>query len=406
MYSDFEKTFKTLPQFHSEPPQIVLEYLNSNLPEGLEYVHLKDGCYFLSNISELSFKISQICVSDDAKSLFDDKSTIDDYLKYSINSQHNLEIMPDENGCFIINGKSISAKDIMQMPFKNLKFVNGRFIIAPPPLTQRIKLILSGNGYQIEVEVHRIPNNSIGTRSFSTESSAPFFFKYDIDIHETHKFGGSFSVNADNQTASEIVKLYSIFNAFVCGKGSINNSPLLSRPMDTRKCVPETIIAFWKRVAIVEKAYGIEFSNPHAMTERDARWLEAIYNSIEKGLAAKCICKYSSIDGKGEIPDQLNENIKSGKKMCLISFGDYKTRLLGHDLNLFFCKGLFDFRATSVDYSENHDYVITIDDAEGTKMFKSIMLFRTKEELDSFQQKEDYINTLCNGIEIDVPEEI
>ena len=181
--------------------------------------------------------------------------------------------------------------------------------------------------------------------------------------------------NLTESIFSEIIKLYNVFNAFVCGKGSINGSILPTPQMDKEKCVPETILSFWKKVTTIEEIYDFEFEKPHRMSERDSIWINAMYNSLAENRATKSMCHYTSIEGKGKIPKQLSENIKNRTKMCLITSGSINTQILDHNFDFFYCEGIFDFKAVSVVYHDSNEYTVSINDADNSEMFKSIIFF-------------------------------
>lgn len=406
MYSDFENTFKTLPQFNSEPPQIVMDHLNSKLPASLKYTYLDDGYYFLANISELSFQLEQIKVPDEARELFNENSTIDDFLEYSINSQKHIEILPDNDGFFTINGSRIASNEIALAPLKKKGFENGRFIIQPPPLTETIKLELSGNGSTIAIEVHRIPNNSISQRSFSTASDAPFFFKYDIDSQGKHQLKAKYSINVSNCHSKEILEIYNVFNSFVSGKVIINGIQVHSSSCDESKSVPEHVMSFWRRVVQVEEIMHIEFESPHNMTNYEAAWINLIHLSLIEELPAKRIRSFNSLSGKGKIPSHLRKSVLQKDNMCLASLGTNKIRILGQELEFYSIRAIFDFRTVSFQEKEDQEYTVFIENAKDKNMFEAIQLFRTKEELDCFQNKEGYISSLYKAKEIDIPESI
>ena len=128
MFSNFKDTFIKKPQFTIKTPDAVLETISKDLPEGFSYVYDHDGFCRIECEREMTFTALNIKLPDEAKSVFSGIDyNIDDILKYAYNSQKTIEILPDDEGCYTINGNRINSQDFIVSPMSDKKLKNGKF---------------------------------------------------------------------------------------------------------------------------------------------------------------------------------------------------------------------------------------------------------------------------------------
>ena len=173
MFSNFKDTFIRKPQFRSEPPQAVLDTISRKLPEGFRYVHDHDGfCRIHSD--EFSISPAHVRLPLKAESLFSNgKYTERDIMDYCYNAQEMIEFVPDEDGCFTVNGQKIPLTDFVTAPLKGKMMVDGKLYLQPPAFPKPFSITLSGDNRSIDVVVQRQAINSRTGIKFESFGDSP-----------------------------------------------------------------------------------------------------------------------------------------------------------------------------------------------------------------------------------------
>lgn len=169
MFSNFKDAFVRKPQFTSKPPLVVEEYLNADIPQNFSYKYAGDGMYYLDSIDGINLQSGKVLLPTEAVPLFEGiKPTIELYQEYSYNSQKPIEILPNDDGCYIINNQKISAQKIVKNPLSPLILNESRFVMSPPSFPEPFSIKISGDGYELDLKMQRKPMNSIYKRLFET----------------------------------------------------------------------------------------------------------------------------------------------------------------------------------------------------------------------------------------------
>ena len=112
MFSNFKDAFIRKPQFTTQTPESVLDVLSKDLPDGFRYINDHDGFCRIDCDGVMDFGELRLQIPEEAKSLFAelDTVTMNDVITYAQNSQTNIEVLPDPDGFFAVNGKKINRK--------------------------------------------------------------------------------------------------------------------------------------------------------------------------------------------------------------------------------------------------------------------------------------------------------
>ena len=87
-------------------------------------------------------------------------------MQFTNNSQKRVELLPDDEGYYIVNGEKIKKSDFVAAPLKEIEFTEGNIYIVPPPFPDPFPLELSGNGHSLTIMIQRQPMNSIDEIKF------------------------------------------------------------------------------------------------------------------------------------------------------------------------------------------------------------------------------------------------
>lgn len=253
MFSNFKDTFIRKPQYTSTPPKAVVDAISTDLPQGFKYVYENDGFCRLDAENGLNIESGKVRLSEDVKKILPKEPTIEQLKQYSYNSQSDIAIVPEDDGCFKINGKRIKAEDIVKAPLKNLSFEKICFYMQPSPFPKPFEMVFSGNGYAKTLHMQRMPNKSLYTQRFESVEKAPLSVVYYIDVNEK-KFTITFNLCIKNaKTVLEVLSSYEIYNAFMDGKGKIGGIQISESIQSSEKKISQETIDFWCKLYELEK---------------------------------------------------------------------------------------------------------------------------------------------------------
>ena len=139
LVSTFSKNFKNKNQSQGFIPKLILDNLNSELKNNLEYVYCGDDTYILtSNSDEMKIKIKNFDVQNIEEikhKLGKDNIRIDELLEYSYNAQKELILLPKENFEQYINGVLVDNNKFM-LSKSPVALNKGKYFITPPKWIQ------------------------------------------------------------------------------------------------------------------------------------------------------------------------------------------------------------------------------------------------------------------------------
>ena len=254
MFSNFKDTFIKKPQFTIKTPDAVLETISKDLPEGFSYVYDHDGFCRIECEREMTFTALNIKLPDEAKSVFSGIDyNIDDILKYAYNSQKTIEILPDDEGCYTINGNRINSQDFIVSPMSDKKLKNGKFYITPPPFPAPHPVEITGNGFSLILMIKRQPMNSINEIKYVTINEPALSITFSLD--ESQKSGiMNFNIMmCPSKSAQDTLAAKEIFNAFINGTGTLCGANIIPNGDHSSKMVSPEVLSFWHRVVELER---------------------------------------------------------------------------------------------------------------------------------------------------------
>ena len=192
-----------------------------------------------------------------------------------------------------------------------------------------------------------------------------------------------------------------IYNAFMDGQGSIGGEKFLESAQPSEKKVSWETIDFFKKLYKLENVFKITFDIKDGITVTDARCVEEIYRCIVQKTPYKVYKQYNSVKGKG-IHQDVSDTISNNKEIYFEFTNECHYQLLGQTILL---KGVFGIfgacikNLVSVSTSEE-EFEIMLQTVEGKKMYESVMLFRTDNEVDEFRNDNEHIKTMEKADEI------
>lgn len=403
MFSNFKNAFVRRTQYTLAPPKAILDVINTEVPEGFEYKHVGEGMYVLDAPEGIDIQSGTMVVPEIAKKIFGDvdKIDIEKIKQYAYNSQTNIPINPDRDGCFIVNGKKINMRDFIKAPLKDVKMESFQFIMVPPKFPDAFPITISGDGYELAVLIQRKPINSIDEIMFETVEEAPITLRY---IYNTTSYKCTFNLSTNNacrKSVIDIVKANHIFNACIAGRGCIAGVKL--DEADNIKMIPKETIEFWDAVLQLENELNVKFNPLEELTHEAIDKIYELYHSFVIKDSFKKYEKYTNVKGQGHMEKFAEDIDMIGKEMFFEFVEDETVELLGVCLEYYGLVGIYGAVITDIvipEHNQNGEFVIELNDADGKKMYAAKRYFLTQEELENYRKNESHIEELQNSKEL------
>ena len=408
MFSNFKDTFIKKPQYTSEPPQAVIDSISRDLPEGLYYVHDHDGYCRIDAPEGLNIQSGTVQLSDEDRANLPDDFTMDDLLKYFYNAQKELILLPNDDGCFTINGENVPATDFVKTPMRNITFTNAHLRIAPKAFPAPFDLEVSGDGYTQKLQIKRVPNRSLNVERYESDESTVIRVWFTIDPTPPAPFIFNISINMKRaQSVKEVIIACHIYNAFVDGKGYIGGNPLHRTDHTPCEKVPTDIVRLAEELLQLEECLDVQFDLSHELTVTDAKAIEELYRSLIEKKPFKLFKTFDTLSGTGHFIDSTKQQEYINAAMAFEFPARKQISLLGVDIDLYSDNCIFNAVISSFSSNgdnETGDFIIHLATAPGEKMYVSVQYFMSKDQLESFQNNQDHIIILKEATEINYME--
>ncbi len=388
MFVDFDNIFNDDPKSQFSIPPKYIDFLNKDLPKGIKYVLDERGnCTISSEESEIKIGGMKVILNEEQKKVLGNNYQLNDVLDYSYNSQQKIEIEPIEKGFIMLNDKRFPIDKLEYNPLNPIELVDGKFYLIPPKFDCAIQLKLSDGKYQRIMNISRIPNNSIKIWSFQSSKEEPLQISYTMNNNNKEvKINVSFNLNYANSIRDIVESVY-IYNAFIDGKGYLQNT-LIKAKLDNKQCnkYDEKSALFWEKVLKIESEINKRFIPPKGNIEYEQILeIEELYQMIilknpirDKNVisAITANCEY-----KKDIDDCIN------KPLFFQFDATYSTDIFGCKINLPALLMVFNSKIVKIEKDKNESNIILEDESDEKKRYTAIRCFKNQEELEKYKEK-------------------
>ncbi len=407
MFSNFKDAFIRRPQFTIQTPDAVLETISKGLPEGFRYVHDHDGLCCLECDGMLDITPMKYAFPEEAQAIFEKKQnvTIQDALQYAYNSQSKIELLPDENDFYTVNGTKIKRSDFVAAPLKGLEFTEGHLFVFPPPFPAPFPIELSGNGHSLTVMMQRQPMNSFTEMKFQSVGNSVIELTYTINTEPSNMMQFNIKTNPSNR-AAEVLASKEIFNAFVLGEGLIGGAKITHSAMDSAKVISEETLEFWRKVVAIEAVLNITFEVDQEIAIDAIRMIDALFRCLVQKLPYKTYHKDSTLRGIGDF-NALSKNKDSapiGKEILFEYDETLIINLLGVNINLFAITDMFDCVVSEIELPAEGtlgEFYIKLSSAEGKRMYSSKQYYVERKDMETVRTDKSHIEVFKNATELE-----
>lgn len=406
MFSNFKDAFIRRPQFTVKTPDVVVEMISKGLPKGFRYVHDHDGycrleCDGVMNIVPEKFGFPEI-----AKPIFEKKGkvTIQDAMEYAYNSQTRIELLPDADDCYIINGQKINKSMLVTAPLKGVDFYNGQLFISPPKFPDPFPMKISGNGYSMTLMVQRQPVNSFVSIIIASIGETPLSINYAIDSEkETINFNVKTHPSSD---VSQVIAAKEILNAFIDGTATIEDLPFEYSFDGQDKKIPEETLRFWHKLFDVEKSINVKFDATEEIKIDDIKLIDALYRSLVEKKPYKKYLTDMKLSGVGSFDDLSvsAEKTPIGKEIMFEFTEEISVELLGASFSLFSIASIFDCVVSEIQLPQegaSGEFFLKLNPAENKRMFSSTQYFLDPQIAEEIRSDQKHIDSFLNAEELE-----
>ncbi len=407
MFSNFKDAFIRKPQFTVKTPDAVLDTISKGLPEGFRYVHDHNGLCRLECEGVLNITPNRYALSEEAKPAFEKKQniTIQDVLQYAYNSQTRIELLPDDDNCYIVNGHKIKRSDFVTAPLKGLEFTDDHLYVFPPSFPDPFPIEISGHGYSMMVMMQRQPMNSFTEMKFQSVGDSVIELTYIINAEPGNTMQFNIKTNPSNR-AKEVLASKEIFNAFVLGEGLIGGTEIKHSEADHGKVIPEEALDFWRKVVAVENVLNVTFEVDQEISLDDIKTINALFRCLVEKHPYKTYHKESTLRGTGDFKDlsKSRENTPIGKEILFEYVEGLIVDVFGIKINLYAVTAMFDCVVSKIELpakGTSGEFYLKLISADGKRMYSSIQYYIDREVMEVAQADKMHLKVLQNATELE-----
>lgn len=380
----FQDTFVKRPQFTAKIPTAVLETFSANLPEGFQYIEDHEGVCRIDFGETINLNPSQVKLPDETKKLFpaDSDLSMQDILTYAYNSQQELEILPNENKCYEINGKEIPADKMMIAPLCGLQFSDGHLFIKAPPFPPPFELHISGNNFSLPLSIQQIATCSLNELHFESVNNDALKISYIIKSQEAHEMLQLNLTLCKTSSAYNTLAAKEILNAFIAGKGQLGGIALSAHITKNVEPIPDTVIQFWHHIVDLESELDIKFDISQSLTTDDIPLIEGLYYSFVEKKPYRIDIEQKKLSGTGKF-DIPNPEIHLNQEILFEYIENMEITLLNVPIKCCSLTAVFNGAISNISTPTDNDsgeFTITLNSSPKKQMYNSIRYYHTYEE--------------------------
>lgn len=388
MFVDFNKIFKNKSDINYPIPEVILDYLNAPLKNGLKYIDNGEGMCELTSESGMTISGIELIIDEKIKAYCGNNISYETVWDYAYNTQSNLHLKCQKEGYILINGQEMSVEKMCFNPFENVKFLDGEFIAMPQPFPEPIEITLGDGTYEINEKIQRVPCDEQFCMKMQTVNEAPIFVETKIN-NKTHHMTCNLKMNLRNvKKVQEIVSIMSVFYALCSGKGLMNGvSILLTENGVSEFKFDKILLEFWEKVLKVEKELKCSFIVPEGEIGNDiVMMIEKLYQMLINRKPIKRTEKYNSLSFTVNMNEGHSiEELKNGKGTFVFDSTSV-FNLFGEKITLPSITVLTDVVVSEILSREDQQELI-IDNSE-TVAFCSELVFLDEEKRNEYRVKD------------------
>ncbi len=392
MFVDFDKVFNNKPQPQVQIPDAFLNYLNSQqLPNGVKYVMDEKGnCVITTENTSLTFGGFQFVIPPEDKKILGKKFTRDDVLRLYYNRQKPIPLQLEKDGYVTVNGEAFPVNKLFLNPHNPIKLQSGEFCLFPAPFPDPFHINIGCVGYERDLLVSRVPNDSLNISAFESRTDAPLGISYKVNP-DSHSLSMSMHLKLSYaKTIRDIVEAIRIYNAYIDGKGYFCGQRLDSKLAgDNARKIEEASAVFWEKVLQIEECLGVSFVPPEDDIDFDTMCVvEHLYQNLINRVPVRETGKPDSLDGNWEMKSEDGIKSSIGKPIHFEFEATREVKLFGIEFTLHGLVGIANAVLKEFTEKAGKQKIILADVSDEKSRHTASLFFRTEEDMKAFRDQE------------------
>ncbi|WP_246503548.1 abortive infection system toxin AbiGii family protein [Clostridium polyendosporum] len=392
MFSNFQKAFLKKSEINELIPKEIVKSLGEKLPEGFEYKCIgHDTCGIAPTSLQLNIGMS-IEIPDDLFKEFK-PSTMHELMEFIYRTQRQLKVVPDEEGCILLNGIKFKIEDMIKFPLEDKIMVGTELYIRPEPFQPPFKVRIEGEGITKHISFQRQPYADMHKSYFKNVDDSVLQISYILDEkNNTIKF--IFNIDIEkSKNAKEIIEGLKLYQS--CLKGEVKIAGInLAKFIDEDKAIEKTI-EFWNRICQLERKLDVEFLLDFPIKIDDITWIEKLYRSFVEEKPYKQYVNVDKITIR-KIDKYNKEELTTSSDLMFYFVQNSELEIWGVKINMYDGVGLFGFKVSDIVLTnkEMAEYELLLKSTTDSGIYQSIRHFAKKEEAEKYKS---CIKDLENG---------
>lgn len=392
MFVDFNKIMKNDKVSGSKLPDAFVDYLSESLPEGTHYIQVDEGICTITPDKDKMFNVGGLIpkLNEHQKSILGNDFTIEELIKYVNNSQVAIELIPADGENVVVNGKKISANNLMIDLKKPDNISSLKQFVYPEKFSDPKKITLSTDDITTEIYIQRVADDSIYKIVYESIEGEYLNVKMTFDEKEK-KSSFLVSIVADNiKTVQQVINSMKLYNAFLNGSICLDGIQLKKYIDYKKNYFEDSTIIYWEKLRKIEKFLNLSFvPNKEDVSYQTACEVEKLYQSLINKTPVIESYKVDSVNGTWDLDDDINSYL--GKELFFKFEGTEQFELYEEKFELPCVSFVFNCTFGGVEQENADSKILLLDVSEEKKRYTSILLFKSKKEINEFDFEKDII---------------
>lgn len=390
MLGDFRHLFMDKPNTYATIPKGILESLAVDLPQGYSYVDIGEGFCVLKVPNGTKLK-GQLYIEDATEENLKKCTSFDDLVRYSINLQKPICLLPDESGNYYLNDVAFPFSQLLQAPLRNFEMVEGSLKYMPEKLDMSFRLMLTVEEKTEYITLIRVPYNSVDYLKFVSNENNGFVISVLVKLDEP-KMTINVATDFSNAGSVEnVCRSIYIFNQFAAGKVKVFNEYV--NIDNEAKLTPydDEAVEYWNQLLELEKVFNVQFDVTNGVYELEVKKVRELYRSLISKTPFRTDETITNLSGSGEYSTTEEVESMEGREMYFRYLMEENFDIMGVGLSYVGIKYIFGAKIKKFDYDEaTKKFEIELDKAnEQQDLFTATLYFENKEKLEEFLLVED-----------------
>ena len=389
MFVDFNNVFNKKGKNNFELPSTMIQYLNSKLPENLEYKTDEKGiCYVIPKKGNLRISGFNYILSDDDKQILGDDPKMNEVFEYFYNAQKPIPLKLLKEGILNINDKEVEIDKIVYNPKNPIKYVEDTLCIVPDKFPAAFRITIGNDLYEKEIKIKRVPNYSVNINTYQALDNEALEIKYSINKLD-NRLTMSIGLNIKHaKSIEDIIICAEIYNSLLLGEGTICGQKIYFENLNNNnKYFDKKSIEFFKKIHMIEKALNKNFKASNIdVTFEEMLIAEQVYQNLVLDVPIRKDEKIEYIETEKEEKYNRVDDLNVGDSVFFEYEAILNVELFGKTIKLPTLIHIYNARINSIERHQSKYKIYLDSESENEGRFISYKSFLNNNELQKYKE--------------------